>query len=55
MTKPDNAVALHVLENLGFERQSEVTFEGTVYTAFVEASPQQPLLVRSSACVLSPE
>jgi [ribosomal protein S5]-alanine N-acetyltransferase len=35
MTKPDNAVALHVLENLGFEPQGEATFEATVYTAFV--------------------
>ena len=35
MTKPDNVVALHVLENLSFDPQGDVTFEGTVYTAFV--------------------
>ena len=35
MTKPDNAVALRVLENLRFEPQGEVVFEEKVYTAFV--------------------
>jgi len=35
MTKPNNDVALHVLERLSFKPQGEVTFEGTVYTAFV--------------------
>ena len=35
MTKPDNAVALHVLERLNFEPQGEATFEGNVYAAFV--------------------
>ena len=34
MTKPDNDVALHVLETLSFEPQGETTFEGTNYTAF---------------------
>jgi len=34
MTKPDNDVALHVLETLGFEPRGEVTFEGSVYAAF---------------------
>ena len=38
MTKPDNDVALHVLERLSFEPQGELTFEGTVYTAFVRRS-----------------
>lgn len=35
MTKPDNDVALHVLENLGFEPRGDVMFEGIAYTAFV--------------------
>jgi RimJ/RimL family protein N-acetyltransferase len=34
MTKPDNAVALHVLEKLGFAPQGETTFEGRRYTFF---------------------
>ena len=35
MTEPGNAIALHVLERLSFEAHGEVTFEGTVYAAFV--------------------
>lgn len=39
MTKPDNAVALHVLEKLQFEPQGETTFEGRRYAFFVRDSP----------------
>jgi RimJ/RimL family protein N-acetyltransferase len=34
MTKPDNAVAVHVLAKLGFTRQGETTFEGGRYAFF---------------------
>jgi RimJ/RimL family protein N-acetyltransferase len=35
MTGPDNAVALHVLEKLGFSPEGETTFEGRRYAFFV--------------------
>ena len=35
MTFPDNAVALHLLEKLGFGREGETTFEGHRYAFFV--------------------
>jgi len=38
MTAPDNAVALRVLEKLGFARDGETTFEGRQYAFFALAS-----------------
>jgi RimJ/RimL family protein N-acetyltransferase len=37
MTGPDNAVALHVLEKLGFAPHGETTFDGRRYAFFVRA------------------
>lgn len=39
MTGPDNAVALHLLEKLGFTPQGEATHEGRRYAFFVKAAP----------------
>jgi RimJ/RimL family protein N-acetyltransferase len=39
MTKPDNAVALHVLDKLGFTPHGETTSEGRQYAFFSLASP----------------
>jgi RimJ/RimL family protein N-acetyltransferase len=38
MTGPDNAVAIRVLEKLGFARHGETTFEGRRYAFFALAS-----------------
>jgi RimJ/RimL family protein N-acetyltransferase len=40
MTKPDNAVALHVLEKLGFAPQGETTFEGRQYAFFTRSAAE---------------
>lgn len=37
MTKPDNAVALHVLQKLGFTPCGETNFEGRRYAFFVRS------------------
>lgn len=39
MTAPNNKVALHVLEKLGFAREGEATHEGRRYAFFVKAAP----------------
>lgn len=39
MTFPDNPGALHILHALGFERQGETTFDGSVYAFFVKRAP----------------
>jgi len=39
LTKPDNEVALRVLEKLGFTRHGETTLEGSCYAFFSLASP----------------
>src|SRR5438132_1603222 len=39
LTKPDNEVALRVLDKLGFTRHGETDLEGTRYAFFSLASP----------------
>jgi [ribosomal protein S5]-alanine N-acetyltransferase len=39
LTKPDNEVALRVLDKLGFTRHGETTLEGSRYAFFSLASP----------------